>query len=275
MVEGNSPPPLSLKQPKAVCPEPPALPTYKTRNSSGSELAWCGLEAGLQVGLGGRAEREEDEGDGDFLTTDRPEDGPRVDSLEPLTALPTYKTRNFVPRSSPARRVRKAVKLAQHALMRLRPLNQSLERFASLAQGSRLRFPLPLPQRLPSRQMRRVRTEPRQPRRPHVLKRRFSDPAANLIDLLADDAEHDARGPRIGVNVERPKRSVSHRPLVMPMRAGRQAMHSLRGLHKAKLPDPMAPSVILNERANCDMDREKSLRLHTGLTKPCEGHTRL
>jgi hypothetical protein len=59
------------------------------------------------------------------------------------------------------------------------------------------------------------------------------------------------------------------------MVAGRLAMDGFRGLHEAKLLNAMAAPIILDERRDRHMDRENSLGLYTGFTKPSEGYTRL
>jgi hypothetical protein len=76
----------------------------------------------------------------------------------------------------------------QPMLTRLRPLSQSLKRpSASCAE------PLPAASSKAASipQMRRMRTELREPPRADSLKRTLRDPAANLIDLTADHAQYD------------------------------------------------------------------------------------
>src|SRR5271170_4055517 len=123
--------------------------------------------------------------------------------------------------------------------------------------------------------MRGMRTELRQPRRDHLLKRPFSHPAANLIDLLADHPKHDSGRSRIIVRVNRPYRAIGHRPFVPAVVAGSEPMDSFRGLHQSKLLDAMTAMIVFDERGDSRVDRQESFRLDARFTKPCEGHARL
>ena len=106
-----------------------------------------------------------------------------------------------------------------------------------------------------------MRPEPCPPRGNNLLKRALGHRAANLINLLADDPQHDARRSRIGVKVKRSRRAIRHRPFPMLVRPGGEAMHGFRGLHQAELGDAVTAPVVLDERRDGHMDRQEPLRL--------------